>query len=221
MNQGVILAIETGISYGSLSILKAGSELDFWIGENKISRSDDLLSNIDDLFSRIDVSKHEIKKIAVSTGPGSFTGVRIGIATAIGLAKALSCECIGISLLEAMTSKSKSAGEVVVAFGIGENEICWQIFKTDKLNQIQPINESKIGIIDDFCAELKNYSCKNLICDRDLYDKFLENENSIDIGDFEQIQSIGNPAKYIGIRSEELTLTSNLSPLYARDARIS
>lgn len=217
----MILAIETGISCGSLSLLRDGSEVDFWIGKEKVLTSEDLLSNIAALLSKSGINKIEIKKIAVSTGPGSFTGIRVGIATATGLSKALRCECFGIPVLEAMTLKLQFTGEVVTAFGLGENEICWQIFKADKLNQIQCINYPKIGVVKVFEAELKKYSRKILILSGDLHKKFRQKDHLIDTRDFEQIEIIENPAKYVGLRSEEITLTSKLLPLYAKDTGIS
>lgn len=215
MNREIILAIETGISYGSLSILKNGSEVDFWIGKTKIPSSEDLLSNINDLFSKNNISKREMKRIVVSTGPGSFTGVRVGIATALGLSKALRCECLGISVLEAFVLRSPSPGKVIAAFGIGETEVCWQAFKTSKSKRIQKSNP-KIDSINEFETEVENYSPKVLILTQDLREKL-----SKDVEGLGLIESIENPAKYIGIKSEETTLSSDLSPLYARDARIS
>lgn len=219
MSREIILAIETGISNGSLSILKDGSEVDFWVGEQKISSSESLLSNITKLFSKNNISKLETKRIAVSTGPGSFTGVRVGIATALGLSKALRCECVGMSVLEAIASQF--TGTVITAFGIGENEVCWQTFEANKPTQIQSLHQPKIDRIDAFKARLKNYRRKTLILDRDLYKKFKEEDFSLNIGDFEFLKAVENPAKYIGLRSEETTLTSNLLPLYTRDAGIS
>jgi tRNA threonylcarbamoyl adenosine modification protein YeaZ len=219
MPREVILAIETGISKGSLSILKDGSELDFWIGEKKIPSSEDLLSNIAKLFSKNNIDKLETKRIAVSIGPGSFTGVRVGIATALGLSKALKCECVGISVLEAIASQF--TGVVVTAFEVGENEVCWQSFERNKPKQIRSLGQPKIDRIHDFSARLKNHPQKALILDRDLYRKFEEGWHSLNAGDFDLLKWIENPAKYVGLRSEEITLTSNLLPLYARDAGIS
>lgn len=219
MSREIILAIETGISNGSLSILKDGSEVDFWIGEQKISSSESLLSNITKLFSKNNISKLETKRIAVSTGPGSFTGVRVGIATALGLSKALRCECLGMPVLEAIASQF--TGTVVTAFGVGENEVCWQAFEVNKPAQIQSLNRPKIDRIDGFSEQLKNYRGKTLILDRVLYKKFKEENFLLNAGDVELLKAVENPAKYIGLRSEETTLTSNLLPLYTRDAGIS
>lgn len=62
----------------------------------------ELLPIIDSLFSRSGIEKSEITLIASGIGPGSFTGIRIGIATAKGLSMALGCPLAGISTLDAL-----------------------------------------------------------------------------------------------------------------------
>jgi tRNA threonylcarbamoyl adenosine modification protein YeaZ len=215
MKREIILAIETGISPGSLSILKKGSEIDYWIGERKISRSEDLLANIEALFKRNGIDKLQTKRIAVSIGPGSFSGVRVGIATALGLAKALECDYAGISVLEALTAASRFPGKIITAFGLGENEVCWQIFETSRTNSAPP----QTGFITEFEATLKDYSNSALIVTQDLH-KDLSKRNDF-AGHFAEIVSVENPAKCVALKSEEITLNADISPLYMRDARIS
>lgn len=215
MKREIILAIETGISPGSLSILKDGSEIDRWIGEKKISRSEELLSNIDNLFKRNGIDKLQTKRIAVSIGPGSFSGVRVGIATALGLAKALKCDYAGLSVLEALTAASRFSGKIVTAFGLGENEVCWQVFERNRSDSASP----QTGLITEFEARSKNYSETALIATQDLY------KNLCKKGElarrFVEIVSVENPARYVGLKSEEITLSAGVSPLYIRDAGIS
>ncbi|MGC9324281.1 MAG: tRNA (adenosine(37)-N6)-threonylcarbamoyltransferase complex dimerization subunit type 1 TsaB [Desulfomonilia bacterium] len=62
----------------------------------------ELLPIIDSLFIRSGMKKSEITLIASGIGPGSFTGIRIGIATAKGLSMALGCPLAGISTLDAL-----------------------------------------------------------------------------------------------------------------------
>jgi len=61
-----------------------------------------ILSIIDTLLKMNGTAKHEVGLIAVGCGPGSFTGIRIGIATAKGLSMALGCPTIGVSTLDAL-----------------------------------------------------------------------------------------------------------------------
>ena len=76
------------------------------------------------------VSRHDLDLIAVSAGPGSFTGIRIGIATALGLKTGLGVKMSSVSALEAMAATHKDAGEFHVAVPVGRNSICVQRFET-------------------------------------------------------------------------------------------
>jgi tRNA threonylcarbamoyl adenosine modification protein YeaZ len=224
MSREFVLAIETGIAGGSLSILKNGSEIDFWKGLDKISRSEDLLLNISNLLSKNSLSKKEIKKIAVSIGPGSFTGVRVGIAIAKGLQKALKCECKGVSALESMVLKTENSGIVATGFAIGKNEACWQIFETDGTGEIQSIDVPKITLIKDFAANLKNLKANELIFNSDLYEKILEFGKDNIPSNLKLIELVENPSKYVGLRSVQIfptNPTTEILPIYAREARTS
>lgn len=61
-----------------------------------------LLPMIDDLLRLNRIDKRDLGLIAVGSGPGSFTGIRIGIATAKGLARAIGCPLIGVPTLDAL-----------------------------------------------------------------------------------------------------------------------
>jgi len=217
----ITLAIETAVQGGSLSLLQGVSELDYQIGANEISNSQEILENINTILERNELGKKSIKKIVVSKGPGSFTGVRIGMAVGFGLKKALNCEMVGVPVLEAMLLVSKIADinsrEVTTAIPIGGNQVCWQKFKFNNFmivkNQISP----KISIISDFI----NFHYKNgfdskkvIILHRKLYLEFREkyeswladNNNLLDAGE--------NIAAQIGIIGTKSSERKHLQPIY-------
>ena len=217
MNREVILAIETGIGGGSLSVLCGGSEIAFWKGADKISKSEDLLQNISNLLEENNIPKSDIKKIAVSRGPGSFTGVRVGIATAKGLQKGLKCQCTGVSVLEAMVLKAKKTGEVLTGFSIGKNEVCRQAFVFEDAKALREKDFPKISSINDFVSDLMKLKNCEVILDSDLYTKI-----SVYKRDFEHLEIIdldGNPSKYVGLRSGQIMSSEEILPIYAREAR--
>ena len=61
-----------------------------------------LLPAIDDLLGRAGIDRADLAAVVVGTGPGAFTGLRVGIATAKGLAHGLGCPIIGVSTAEAL-----------------------------------------------------------------------------------------------------------------------
>ena len=78
------------------------TEIDFWLGKKEISKAEDVLENIEELFVKNGLKKSEIGKIAVSTEAGSATGLKIGMATARGLARGLESELSSVSLLPSL-----------------------------------------------------------------------------------------------------------------------
>lgn len=135
------LAIESAIGGGSISLLSDRGEIDHWIGDGGISRAEDLLPNISELMQRHSISLKMIGGIVVSVGPGSYTGIRIGIATALGLKNSLKVSCTGVSALEAMASSSDTSGRVIAAVPMGRGIICFQIFETDGRGGLSVLSE--------------------------------------------------------------------------------
>ncbi len=100
MNQSknLILAIESAIGGGSLSIWEADREIDFWVGTSGISKAEDMLDGFNRLLIHNQLSKERVGLIAYSVEFGSPTGLKIGAALARGLSKSLNCRLSAVSL---------------------------------------------------------------------------------------------------------------------------
>ena len=125
----IILAIESAIRGGSIALARGVDVLDSGIGEGGVSRAEDLLWNIDEMLKRNNFAKHELSQIAVSVGPGSFTGIRIGLATAMGLASALNIELLKYSVLYAMASGQLDGERITAVVPVGRSVSCKQTFR--------------------------------------------------------------------------------------------
>jgi tRNA threonylcarbamoyladenosine biosynthesis protein TsaB len=136
----MILAIESAIAGGSISILEDGREVAHWIGTAAVSRAEELLKSIDTLLKSNDIRRDQIRLVAVSAGPGSFTGLRIGIATALGLKAGLEAEISSISALPAMAFVSDMSRPIIAVLPVGRGSICWQRFQKNT-DAIGPIDE--------------------------------------------------------------------------------
>lgn len=123
----IILAIESAIRGGSIALARGGDIIDTWLGSGGVSRAEDLLSNIDEMLMRNDIAKHDLSQVAVSVGPGSFTGIRIGFATAIGMASALNIDLAKYSILAAMAS-TQPDDRITAVVPVGRGVVCWQTF---------------------------------------------------------------------------------------------
>lgn len=71
----------------------------------------------------------ELSRIGVTVGPGSFTGLRVGLAFAKGLAIALGIPCVGIGVLEALAASAGEPGRVLAAVDAKREQIYLQMFE--------------------------------------------------------------------------------------------
>jgi tRNA threonylcarbamoyl adenosine modification protein YeaZ len=124
----IILSIESAVAGGSISLLRDGSEIANWIGSTNVSKAEDLLANIVAMLVENGISRNEIDMIAVSAGPGSFTGIRIGLATVLGLKAGLGIAMSSQSALKAMAFVSSNNKPIAAAVPVGRNAVCVQSF---------------------------------------------------------------------------------------------
>lgn len=104
------LAFDTATSAATTALVRDGDVL----GE-AVSRAVRVLENADELLRANGVERSELSAIVVGTGPGSFTGMRLGLAAARGLALALELPVAGVSTLDALAAGAPGAVPVVDA----------------------------------------------------------------------------------------------------------
>ncbi len=103
-----ILAIETTGPLCSVALLKNNEILSVKTGTEQRNHLKDLMPLVRDLLAEQGVSKKELDYVAASVGPGSFTGVRIGVTTARALGQALGIQVISVPSLDAFCYKLES-----------------------------------------------------------------------------------------------------------------
>lgn len=106
----LILAFDTATDVATSALVADGEVL----GE-RVSRAVTLLEDIDALLRRASAHTADLDGLAVGIGPGSFTGIRIGLATARGLALGLDLRVAGVSTLDALAAGAPGAVPVVDA----------------------------------------------------------------------------------------------------------
>ena len=102
------LAFDTATSAATAALVRDGEVL----GE-RVSRAVTVLVDADELLRASGAERAELTGIVVGTGPGSFTGLRLGLATARGLALALELPVAGVSTLDALAAGAPGALPVV------------------------------------------------------------------------------------------------------------
>lgn len=109
----VTLSFESSAKAASVALVKDGCMLAQYTQCSALTHSRTLLPMAEDLLKNTDMTLNDVDRIACAHGPGSFTGIRIGVATVKGLSWALDKPCVGVSTLEAMAWHGVSAGGYV------------------------------------------------------------------------------------------------------------
>src|SRR5437016_5420085 len=110
MHRGLVLAFDTATPVATSALLREGGVL----GE-RVSRAAAVLADADELLRGAGFAPGDLDALVVGTGPGSFTGIRIGLAAARGLALALGIPVAGVSTLAALAAASPGAVPVIDA----------------------------------------------------------------------------------------------------------
>ena len=124
-----ILAIETTGPVGSVAVINAdrqekqAAEIPKKITTQTMSHLKNLVPMAAELLSEENIGKDEICAVAASIGPGSFTGIRIGVSTARALAQAWDVPCISVPTLELFRSRCGNGGSVCVIFNARRGQV--------------------------------------------------------------------------------------------------
>ncbi len=128
-----ILNIETATKNCSVSIAKNGETvLCKEIAEEGYSHAEKLHVFIEEAIAESGISVQDLNAIAVSQGPGSYTGLRIGVSAAKGLCFALNIPLIAVDTLQTLASKANvSDGKIIPMLDARRMEVYSEIFTAD------------------------------------------------------------------------------------------
>ena len=149
-----ILSIETSGKICGISILEDRNIIKELILDNGLTHSETLMSLIKQAFDNLDFKLNDIDLIVCDKGPGSFTGIRIGVATAKAFSDALNIQTIGISSLEALCYNVEG-NQVICSLIDAKNDKCyWSVFENANGNYLLR-RKFDINNITDILSELK------------------------------------------------------------------
>ncbi|HSE21557.1 MAG TPA: tRNA (adenosine(37)-N6)-threonylcarbamoyltransferase complex dimerization subunit type 1 TsaB [Pyrinomonadaceae bacterium] len=137
----LILSIETATTTGSIAIAEGSRILLSKKGDGLISHSNTLLSDIDDLLRQANRDLARIDFFAIAIGPGSFTGLRIGIATIKALGTIADRMCAAIPTLEAVARSAGANPSVVATLPAGRGEVFAQLFSVTPEGVVTEIDQ--------------------------------------------------------------------------------
>jgi tRNA threonylcarbamoyladenosine biosynthesis protein TsaB len=152
----LILSLETATRAGSIALVRGEALLASRAGDAQISHSTNLLEHIKAVLDEAGQTLREIDVFAVATGPGSFTGLRIGLATVKSFAATLIRPCLGIPTLHAVAHAGGESRCTVAMLPAGRGEVYAQRLAVSITGVVQPLdaptNKAPRNLLDSVAA---------------------------------------------------------------------
>jgi tRNA threonylcarbamoyladenosine biosynthesis protein TsaB len=148
----LILALDTTSRAGSVAVVQDARVLVELAGDEALAHGQRLPVALQDACRQAGIAIHDVGLLAVAAGPGSFTGLRIGIATMQGLAMALGLRIVPVSTLEAHAAAAPGAPpRVAVWIDAHRGEVFAQVF-TRAAGEMAPATEALAAAPPDVLA---------------------------------------------------------------------
>lgn len=163
MEKSIVLALETSSLVSSIALIsdeKVVGELNI---ETDRHHSEQLVPHIDLLLKTTGIEKRSLSSIAVAVGPGSFTGIRIGLATAKSLAYVLKIPVIGVSTLEGLGWNLFANGTFICAVMDAQKNNVYRALYQCKNGELLAVSEEEVVPASQIIEELRQEESMTLI----------------------------------------------------------
>jgi len=170
-----ILALDTSSNGLSVAVMDNEKLLsEYFITGSKKDHSRKLMPMIEEILKDVEVGVEDIDYYAVSIGPGSFTGLRIGITTVKGMAFANDKQVVGVNTLDALAGTIEYSGEIICPLIDAKNN---QVY-TAIYNKGQKIVNDNVILINELTDKLKFLNSKIVFVGDGaaLHEEYLRNE---------------------------------------------
>lgn len=157
-----ILALDTSSIVATIAVMDDDKLIGEYTINHKRTHSQKLMPMIEELLNSCEVKIQDIDVVAVAEGPGSFTGLRIGVASAKGLAHAMNIPVVGISTLDALAMNiSFSHGLICPILDARRSQVYTAVYKWD--NETLHIIEKQQAIAIEGLVEKLMQRPENII----------------------------------------------------------
>ncbi len=163
----LILGIDTATISSSIALFETSSNRDLGVvsSPGAAKNSESIIPGIDSLLERNSLDYSSIDLITVAIGPGSFTGLRVGLSTAKGLAYALAKPIVALDSLAIRAFSAETTGEpIAVCLDAKRGEVFGAIFKSyNKLSPPETLIDSRIFTIPELRATCNSLHVKTIL----------------------------------------------------------
>jgi len=148
----ITLALDTSTRTGGCAVLRGADLLADVAGEPARSHAERLPGDLMTVLERARLALSDVDVFAVATGPGSFTGLRVGIATMQGLSLAAARPLVGVSVFDALATSAAAATEARVATWVDawRGEVYAALF-----DGVREIESASVELPDAILARLR------------------------------------------------------------------
>ena len=154
----LILAFETSAKAASTALLEDGKLLGEIYQNTGLTHSQTLMVMAEDLLGQCGKTVADVSAVAVAEGPGSFTGVRIGVAAAKGFAWGGELPCCGVSTLESMAEMAGIwQGYLCPCMDARRSQVYNALFYVNR-GEIQRLTPDRAIALSDLKKELENFA---------------------------------------------------------------
>ncbi len=168
-----ILSIDTASDICGVSILENENLICNLDSNTGRTHSENLMPMVEDAFSKSNLSLKDIDLLVCDKGPGSFTGIRIGVATVMAFHDSFDIPCVGISSLEALAYNTRNVvknNSYVCSIINCKNDNCYFALYENKdgifeelINPQTESIESTLSILDSYCKDsIENFENTNI-----------------------------------------------------------
>ena len=160
----MILALESSATACSAALCRDGELVAQNYQNSGLTHSRTLLPMVNSMLENCGVTMEQVDVIAVAAGPGSFTGLRIGVATAKGLAWPENKDCVACSTLESMAwPLAHLDGTLIIcAMDARRHQVYNALFRAEG-GRLHRLSEDRAIALDDLKEEVKKYDFPKIV----------------------------------------------------------
>ncbi len=213
-----ILAIDTSSKICSTSLLEDEKVIDINNLDDGKTHSENLMPLIEELLKRNNLKVNDINLIACCVGPGSFTGIRIGISSIKAIAEVLNINVAGVTSLETLAKNVENADTIVSLIDARNNQVYCGIFD----NNYNKKQEYLADDINKIIKILKQYNNIVFVGDGAILHKELLKENLDNINFSENNEQSASNVGKIGYKKfleNDLYNADTIIPMYLRKSQ--
>lgn len=213
-----ILAIDTSSKICSVAILENDEVIDELNLDDGKTHSENLMPLVDEILKKNKIDIKQIEMLACCVGPGSFTGIRIGVASVKPIAEVLKIKLASVTSLETLARNVQNEDTIVSLIDARNNQVYAGIFDSN-YNQKEEYIADDINVVIDILRKYENITVvgDGAILHKDLLSENLENTKFAE----ENIQSASNVGKigYKKMQENKLLTADEIIPIYLRKSQ--